>query len=93
MRKEFGDLQNLPQDRRMGFRQSPTTIFTITMIYPFHPKLSWGKSCFITCNLCFEPGIVQSKMAFPPIEIETLAIGEIGSASVFRRNTKSIRIK
>ena len=46
-----------------------------------------------TCSLCFEPGILQSKVAFPPIGIETLAIGEIGSASVFRRNTKLVRIQ
>ena len=43
--------------------------------------------------MCFEPGILQSKVAFPPIGIETLAIGEIGSASVFRRNTKLVRIQ
>ena len=43
--------------------------------------------------MCFEPGIIQSKVAFPPIGIETLAIGEIGSASVFRRNTKLVRIQ
>ena len=47
----------------------------------------------ITSNFCFEPGILQSKVAFPPIGIETLAIGEIGSASIFWRNIKLVRLQ
>ena len=52
--------------------------------------LSFTSNLF-AINEWFNSGIIQSKVAVPPIGIETLTIGETDSASVIRSNRKLVR--